>query len=119
VQVMPALLGAGGGAVALLLVGFSWGGWVTGAGSEEVAKDRAGTAVIAALTPLCVAKVQASMDLALHLFQLNRMNSWERGPYIEREGWATTPGGRVASTALARACAQHLDHHFVPGKSAP
>lgn len=36
----PGLFGAGIGAVALAIVGFSWGGWVTGGTAEAMAADQ-------------------------------------------------------------------------------
>jgi hypothetical protein len=42
------------GAVAWMVIGFSRGGWVTGATANKLAADRADTAVAAAPTPICV-----------------------------------------------------------------
>lgn len=112
-QAMVFLLGGAGGAFALVISGFSWGGWLTRAGSEAAAENRAEAAVIAALTPICVASVQASVDLPVHLQLLKRMNSWERGPYLERGGWATMPGGKAALPGVALACAEQLGHELV------
>lgn len=39
-ETKPALLGAVGGAIALAIYGFTWGGWV-GAGTAEAADRRA------------------------------------------------------------------------------
>jgi len=49
------LWGAAGGAVALAIVGFSWGGWVTGA----TAKTQADAAAWTALLPVCADAVLA------------------------------------------------------------
>lgn len=48
------LQGAAAGAVAAVIVGFNWGGWTLGSTVEKVAKERADTAVITALAPICV-----------------------------------------------------------------
>src|SRR6266446_131715 len=55
VETKPALWGAAGGAVALAIVGFSWGGWVTGGGAAKQAE----TAVSAALLPICADAILA------------------------------------------------------------
>jgi hypothetical protein len=52
-QVKPACWGAVGGAIVLAFIGFNWGGWVTGATAEAMAKQRANTAVEIALRPIC------------------------------------------------------------------
>ena len=107
-ETKPALFGAVGGAIALALYGFVWGGWVTGTSAERTAKQRADTAVVAALTPVCVAKFQGATDVAVHLAALKKASSWEQGPYVEKGGWANMPGTTTANSDLARACAEAL-----------
>jgi H+/Cl- antiporter ClcA len=48
------LQGAAAGAVVAIIVGFNWGGWTLGSTVEKVAKERSDTAVVAALSPICV-----------------------------------------------------------------
>jgi pimeloyl-ACP methyl ester carboxylesterase len=50
------LQGAAAGAVASIVIGFSWGGWMTGSTANRLAVERVDTAVVAALTPVCVEK---------------------------------------------------------------
>src|SRR5687767_15995490 len=54
-NVKPALWGAVGGAIAAIIVGFAWGGWVTGGTAEKMAVTQSGVAVVEALVPVCVA----------------------------------------------------------------
>ena len=49
------LWGAAGGAIALAIVGFSWGGWYTSKGAHQHAQ----AAVSMALIPACVKEVMA------------------------------------------------------------
>lgn len=107
-ETKPALLGAAGGAIALAIFGFAWGGWVTGSSAERAAKLRADTAVVAALLPVCVAKFKGGADVAVQLAALKKVNSWEQGSYVEKGGWANMPGSATANTDLARACAEAL-----------
>ena len=53
--IKPALYGAGG-ALAVAIVGFSWGGWVTAGTAEARVKTGSQTAVIAALAPICASQ---------------------------------------------------------------
>ena len=46
----PALCGAGVGAIALAIIGFNWGGWVTGGTAAEMAEKSSRSAVAEALT---------------------------------------------------------------------
>ena len=44
------------GAVGVMILGFSWGGWILGSTAESMAKARADEAVTAVLVPICVEK---------------------------------------------------------------
>ena len=44
-RIKPVLWGAVGGAIVLAIVGFNWGGWVTGGTAVAMAKETAATAV--------------------------------------------------------------------------
>jgi hypothetical protein len=44
------------GAIASMVIGFSWGGWVLGGTAHRLAADQASTAVVTVLTPICVEK---------------------------------------------------------------
>jgi hypothetical protein len=97
------------GAVASIVVGFSWGGWVTGSTANSHAAEQADTAVVAALTPICVEKFLQNSDAKANLAVLQKISSnWEQGNYLEKGGWATLPGARSPDYHLARACAEKL-----------
>ncbi len=113
IETKPALFGAAAGALALAIVGFSWGGWVTGGSAELSAKQRAEQAVVAALTPGCVAQFRAAPDAEVQLAALKKANTWEQGAFIEKGGWANMPGSAKANSGLARSCADVL------GKAGP
>jgi hypothetical protein len=53
VQTEPALWGIAGGALALAIVGFSWGGWTTAGKADSTTKALVDTAVVSALAPVC------------------------------------------------------------------
>jgi hypothetical protein len=110
VETKPALWGIAGGAIAAAIVGFTWGGWVTGGKSEMAATQRADSAVVAALAPACVEKFQGAPNVAVNLVALKASDSWSRGEFVEKGGWATLPGSIAAGqvTAVARACAALL-----------
>jgi hypothetical protein len=108
-ETKPALWGAAGGAVALAIVGFTWGGWMTTGTANKLADQRADSAVVAILTPICVEKFQQSGDATANLAALRKISSsWEQGNFIEKGGWATRPGATSADYVLARACADKL-----------
>ena len=102
------LQGAAVGAVATLVIGFNWGGWVTGGTAKEMAQKGVSTALISALAPICVDKFQLNADAASNLTELKKTSSWQQGSFIERGGWATMAGGEPANAAVAQACATML-----------
>src|SRR5205085_11396739 len=96
------LQGAAAGAVASMVIGFSWGGWTTGGTAVKLADERANTAVVAALTPICVEKFLQNSDAKANLAVLQKIStSWERGKYLEDGGWATQPGASSPDYHLA------------------
>lgn len=95
------------GAIALAIVGFKWGGWVTGGTADADAKQRANTAVVAALAPVCVERFQHATGASDNLVALKKVESWSQGDFVEKGGWATTPGSNPPEqvSAVAKACA--------------
>ena len=103
------LQGAAVGVVASMVIGFSWGGWMTGGTANKLAADRADTAVMAALTPVCVEKFMQNSDAKANLAILQKISTnWEQGQYLEKGGWATRPGATSPDYELGRACAAKL-----------
>ena len=103
------LQGAAAGAVATIFVGFYWGGWSLGSTANKLAAEQADTAVVAALTPICVAKFLQNSDAKANLATLRKISlNWEQGDYLEKGGWATLPGATSPDYHLARACAEKL-----------
>jgi pimeloyl-ACP methyl ester carboxylesterase len=92
-----------------MVIGFSWGGWVTGGTAIKLADERADTAVVAALTPICVEKFLQNSEAKANLAVLQKISTtWGRGDYLEKGGWATRPGATASDYHLARACAEKL-----------
>ena len=107
VETKPALWGMVGGAIAAAIVGFTWGGWVTGGRAEADATQRANAAVVVALAPVCVERFQRATDVSANLAALKKVDSWSQGDFVEKGGWATMPGSAKPGpvSAVAKACA--------------
>ena len=104
----PVLVGAVGGAVALAIVGFGWGGWVTGGTAEAMAKKQAKSATVAALAPICAAKFRADSSFEAKMVELNDTRSYQRSAFIVKGGWATMPGAEKGDRDVAKACAEMI-----------
>ena len=96
------------GAIALAIIGFSWGGWVTGGTAAKDSVAASHTAVVAALAPICVERFRAQPDAVVKTDALLKTGTWERSSLIEKSGFATMPGSKMADSDVARACAEIL-----------
>ena len=110
VETKPALWGVLGGAILVAIIGFKWGGWVTGGTAETDASQRAKAAVVVALAPVCVEKFQRTAEAAANLAVLKKTDSWSQGDFVEKGGWASLPGANPPEqiSAVAKACAALL-----------
>ncbi len=104
----PAVWGVIGGAVATMIIGFSWMGWVLGSTAERMAAERANTAMIVALTPSCVARFMQQPDAAVKLAEFQKIDSWKQREFVEEGGWATPRGDKTPHSGVANACAEAL-----------
>ena len=104
----PGLYGAACGAIALAVAGFSWGGWVTGATSRQMAADQSRTDVVAALSLICVDQSKRDPQMAERVAALKTASSWTRGDLVMKNGWATMPGTAEANRQVAIACADKV-----------
>ena len=100
-QVKPAVWGAIGGAVAAMIIGFSWGGWVTGGTSTANAATASQTAVVQAFTPLCVVKAEQQPD---QLILLKKESHYQRDDFVIKAGWVANVSEKYR-TQVAEACA--------------
>lgn len=107
-QLKPGAWGFVIGSVLTMIVGFGWGGWMTGSGAERMASERSSAAVITALVPACLEKSKTDPSAAKKLSELKGLtSSWEQRAAVMRDGWATIGGGE-ANGDLAEACASQL-----------
>jgi hypothetical protein len=105
----PAIWGAVVGAIAISVVGFSSFGWTLGSTAERLARERAQTAVVEVLSPICVEKFRHQADAAAKLVEFAKVSgSWDRRAIIEKGGWATVAGSDVPNPAVVTACAEQL-----------
>ena len=102
------LLSAIGGAIVLAIIGFAWGGWVTGGSATEMAEEIAQKAVLDRLVPICVEQFNQDPEKDLKLKELKDTDSWKRGDYIKKQGWATMPGEKEPDNKVAEECAEQL-----------
>lgn len=108
----PGLYGAVAGAAALAIIGFSWGGWVTGSAAEQMASSQARHEVVAALVPICLEQSKQDPQAIETLAELKDARSYQRNEMLMKAGWATMPGTSSPNREVARACMEKLAAQF-------
>jgi hypothetical protein len=77
----PGLYGAACGAVALAIVGFSWGCWVTGSTARLIAAEQLQTDGVSALTSICLDQSKRDPQLTERVALLKAASSWKRSDH--------------------------------------
>jgi len=96
------------GAAAISVLGFSIFGWTLSDIAERMARERAQTAVVDALAPICVERFRQQADAPVKLKEFAKAMTWDQRSIIEKGGWATMPGTDAPNSAVATACAERL-----------
>ncbi len=107
-MIKPLLWGAIGGAIITMIIGFAWGGWVTGSTAQTTAEEMADTAVLDRLTPICVAQFNQDPEKDKKLEELKAKSSWDRNEYVNKQGWATMPFEKEPDSEVAEKCAEQI-----------
>jgi hypothetical protein len=94
------------GAVITMIIGFAWGGWTTSGTTKTMTQE----AVLASQAAICVAQFMKQPNHEEKLKELEKITSWKRPEFIEKGGWDKMPGQEKADYAVARACADGLEH---------
>ena len=93
------------GAVVVMIIGFVWGGWVTGGTAQKMTDE----AVLASQAAICVAQFMKQPNPEERLKELGKVESWKRSEFIEKGGWDKMPGQEKAGPSVAQACAKGLE----------
>jgi len=97
-----------GCAVATMIVGFTWGGWVTGGSAEKMSGAAASTARAELAAAMCVTRFMGGADMTEQLAALKASNSWNRSDLLDKAGWTTPPGAEKAVQGAADLCVKRL-----------
>jgi hypothetical protein len=93
-----------GGAIVFTVIGFKWGGWVTGGTAQIMAEE----AVVDRLAQICVVQFNQDSQKDQKLKELKEAGAWERDSFVEKQGGATMPGEKKPNSEVADACAVRL-----------
>jgi hypothetical protein len=100
-----------GTAIAVMAIGFTWGGWMTGGGAQAMADGAAAQARQQMAAVVCVDRFMAASDAGLQLAQLKGIETVSaRSKFVEDNGWAVIvpDGARADDRRAAAICAETL-----------
>jgi hypothetical protein len=96
-------------AVATIVVGFNWGGWVTGGSSLQAATAAGKTARGELASAICVERFKAAPDATGKLTEFKALlDSYKKRQFIETGGWAFMPGQTSVDSSVAESCSAAL-----------
>lgn len=93
------------GAVIAMLLGFTWGGWMTTSTADEMSTE----AVLAARSAICVAQFMKAPDHEEQLNAFRDTESWKRREFVEKGGWDKMPGEEHPRGHVSNACAKGIE----------
>ena len=91
-----------------MIIGFAWGGWVTGRTARTLAEDMAEDAVVERLAPICVAQFNQDPGKAAKLEELKEASGYQRRTFVQDQGWATMPGEEEPDRKVVDECVKLL-----------
>ncbi|WP_170976453.1 hypothetical protein [Rhizobium sp. FKL33] len=92
-------------AVATMVIGFGWGGWVTGGSALKTATAAGELANIELASAICVDRFRTAPDSAAKLVELKALSdSYKKRQFIEAGGWALMPGQSSVNGRIAESC---------------
>ena len=107
-MIKPFVWGIVVGAIVLLIVIFATGWVVTSSSAQAKAEEMAEKAVVDQLAPISVEQFLQDPNREERLKELKEVDSWKRGEYVEKQGWATMPGAESPAPGVADECATRL-----------
>jgi hypothetical protein len=103
-KVMFGVLGLICGGIIAMIIGFNWGGWISG-GTAQKMTDKA---VLASKAAICVAQFVKDPNYKENLKEFEKLDSYgmnNTSDYVHKFGWDKMPGEEKAGPDVAAACA--------------
>jgi hypothetical protein len=94
--------------VATMIVGFAWGGWVTGGTAQKMSSTAADSARAELVATMCVSRFMGGPEMTVQLAALKAADTWKRDDVLDKAGWTTTPGTERPIQGAAGLCVKRL-----------
>lgn len=109
VWIKPAAYGAVVGGIAVAIVGFTWGGWVTGGSAQASALAAADSSRTDLAAAVCVQNFMADESARDNLAELKGLaRATQQRDFIEAGNWAAMPDSDQVARTTATLCARML-----------
>jgi pimeloyl-ACP methyl ester carboxylesterase len=96
------------GIILTIVIGFSWGGWVTAGTAQRMNEVAAKEAVIERMTSICVARFNQDPERDQKLIEMKETGTYDRDNYVRDQGWATMFDDDKPNSKVSDACAKQL-----------
>jgi pimeloyl-ACP methyl ester carboxylesterase len=107
--------GCAGSAILAIVVGFSWGGWVTGGTAQAMAEKAAAQARQEVAAVVCVDRFMAAQDAGVQLTALQKItSSYAQSRFVQDGGWAVLGDSTTDDRKAADLCAAELAKREIP-----
>ncbi|HEX3860493.1 MAG TPA: hypothetical protein VHY35_02240 [Stellaceae bacterium] len=105
----PGLWGAAIGAIGIMIIGFWQFGWMLAGKADQMAQERANTAVAEALAPVCAARFFAQTNATAKLADLRKLTSdYSQRDFVEKGGWAVAVDAKSPNYQLVSECTKKI-----------
>lgn len=94
--------------LATLILGFTWGGWMTGASARKAVTQASYDARADMAAAICVSRFDASPDHVANLAALKGTDTWRRDDYMAKGGWLKIDGLESDISGASSLCVQRL-----------
>ncbi len=113
----PGIYGALIGAALVGVVGFTWGGWVTGGTATDRAMAMSRDEVVASMVPVCLDIALSDPARVSKIAKIQAASTYRRRDALMETGWATVPGTDAPNRDIAQACLAALDVDGMPERA--
>jgi hypothetical protein len=103
-----------GAAALTMILGFTWGGWVTGGAAADRAEGAAEDAVAQLAASICEHRFLLAPDAGVQLSALKEKSSYQRHTFVEEGGWVTFAGADKPIAGAGELCADQLVEAEIP-----
>lgn len=94
--------------IATIVIGFAWGGWVTGGTAHKMAESAASDARVQLAAAVCANRFMQAPDAKARLASLKKSDYWSRDDVLEKGGWLALAGMKEPIDGAAELCAEKL-----------